>query len=140
EREMSEGQVEGQAEPCQCQAYLRATEHSVLVSARWLGRADEHAAEEAAAKAMRTTLDFLPINGRVVFGTVDDAGGLTPGAVVGTGGKDVDLALDPLEGHGVVARGGNGAMSMIAVGEPEQLTTLPDIYMRERAVGASARG
>ena len=133
-------EVEGQAEPCQCQAYLRATEHAALVSARWLGRADEHAAEEAAAKAMHTTLDFLPINGRVVFGSLDDSGGLTPGAVVGSGGKDVDLALDPLEGHGVVARGGNGAMSMIAVGEPGKFTTLPDIYMRKMAVGASARG
>ena len=135
-----EAQVPGQEQPCQCQAYLRATEHAALVSARWLGRADEHAAEEAAAKAMRTTLDFLPINGRVVFGTIDDSGGLTPGAVVGSGGKDVDLALDPLEGHGVVARGGNGAMSMIAVGEPGKFTTLPDIYMRKMAVGASARG
>ena len=137
---MSEAEVEVQAEPCQCQAYLRATEHAALVSARWLGRADEHAAEEAAAKAMRTTLDFLPINGRVVFGSLDDSGGLTPGALVGSGGKDVDLALDPLEGHGVVARGGNGAMSMIAVGEPGKFTTLPDIYMRKMAVGASARG
>ena len=135
-----EGQVEGQAEPCQCQAYLRATEHSALVSARWLGRADEHAAEEAAAKAMRQTLDFLPINGRVVFGSVDDSGGLTPGAVVGSGGKDVDLALDPLEGRGVVARGGNGAISMIVVGEPGKLRHLPDMYMRSIAVGPRARG
>ena len=89
---------------------------------------------------MRMSLDFLPINGRVVFGSVDDAGGLTPGAIVGSGGKDVDLALDPLEGHGVVARGGNGAMSMIAVGEPGKFTTLPDIYMRKMAVGPRARG
>ena len=133
-------QVAAQEQPCQCQAYLRATEHAALVSARWLGRADEHAAEEAAAKAMRQSLDFLPITGRVVFGSADDSGGLTPGAVVGSGGKDVDLALDPLEGHGVVARGGNGAMSMIAVGEPDHFTTLPDIYMRKMAVGASARG
>ena len=65
-------QVVGQESPCQCQAYLRATERAALVSARWLGRADEHAAEEAAAKAMRMSIDFLPINGRVVFGSVDD--------------------------------------------------------------------
>src|SRR5258706_9521368 len=103
-----EGQVAGQEEPCQCQAYLRATEHAALISARWLGRADEHAAEEAAAKAMRQTLDFLPINGRVVFGSVDDSGGLTPGAVVGSGGKDVDLALDPPEGPRGGPRRGHG--------------------------------
>jgi fructose-1,6-bisphosphatase II len=71
---------------------------------------------------------------------MDDSGGLTPGAIVGAGGKEVDLALDPLEGRGVVARGGNGAMSMIAVGDPGRFTTLPDIYMRKMAVGPRARG
>ena len=126
--------------PCQCQAYLRATERAALVSARWLGRDDERAAEEAAATGMRETLDILPISGRVVFGSLDDSGGLTPGAIVGSGGKEVDLALDPLEGRGVVARGGNGAMSMIAVGEAGRFTTLPDIYMRKMAVGPRARG
>jgi len=131
---------EGQGEPCQCQSYLRATEHAALRAARWLGRADQVAAEESAAGGMRTTLDVLRINGRVVFGSVGEEGGLTPGTVIGTGGTDVDLALDPLEGRGVVARGGNGAMSMIAVGEPGRLLTLPDMYMRKLAVGPRARG
>ncbi len=129
-----------QEQPCQCQSYLRATERAALVSARWLGRDDEAAAEESAATGMRATLDILPISGRVVFGSLDDSGGLTPGAIVGGGGKEVDLALDPLEGRGVVARGGNGAMSMIAVGEPGRFTPLPDIYMRKMAVGPRARG
>ncbi len=127
--------------PCQCQAYLRATERAALVSARWLGRADENAAEESAATGMRATFDILPISGRVVFGSPDDSGGLTPGAIVGAGGKEVDLALDPLEGRGtLVARGGNGAMSMMVVGDPGRFTTLPDIYMRKMAVGPLARG
>jgi fructose-1,6-bisphosphatase II len=126
--------------PCQCQAYLRATERAALASARWLGRADEEAAEESAATGMRATLDLLPIDGRIVLGSMDDSGGLTSGAIVGAGGKEVDLALDPLEGRGVVARGGNGAMSMIAVGDPGRFTTLPDIYMRKMAVGPRARG
>ena len=47
--------------PCQCQSYLRATEHAALRAARWLGRADQEAAEEAAADGMRMTLDGLPI-------------------------------------------------------------------------------
>jgi fructose-1,6-bisphosphatase II len=125
---------------CLCQSYLRATEHAALKSARWLGRADQEGAEEAAADGMRETLDVLPISGRVVIGSIGDEGGLPPGSVVGAGGRDVDLALDPLEGRGVVARGGNGAMSMIVVGEAGKLTTLPNMYMRKLAVGPLARG
>jgi fructose-1,6-bisphosphatase II len=129
----------GQAEPCMCQSYLRATEHAALNAARWLGRADQEGAEEAAASGMRISLDRLPIRGRVVLGSPEDES-LAPGATLGAGGIDVDLALDPLEGRGVVARGGNGAMSMIAVGEPGQLIELPDMYMRKMAVGPRARG
>jgi fructose-1,6-bisphosphatase II len=130
----------GQQEPCQCQSYLRATERAALASARWLGRADQEAAEEAAAAGIRATLDLLPIRGRIVFGSFEESGGLLPGSTIGAGGPEVDLALDPLEGRGVVARGGNGAMSMIAVGEPGKFLTLPDMYMRKLAVGPRARG
>jgi fructose-1,6-bisphosphatase II len=129
-----------QKAPCQCQAYLRATEHAALRAARWLGRADQEAAEEAASAGMHWSLDILPIRGRIVFGSAGEDSGLTPGTLIGAGGPEVDLALDPLEGRGVVARGGNGAMSMIAVGEPGLLLTLPDMYMRKLAVGPRARG
>ena len=130
----------GQQEPCLCQTYLRATERAALAAARWLGRADQTAAEEAAANEMAAMLELLPIHGRVVLGAVDDVGGLRAGATFGAGSLEVDLALDPLEGRGVVARGGNGAMSMIAVGEPGHLMTLPQMYMRKMAVGPRARG
>jgi fructose-1,6-bisphosphatase II len=138
EEAAEEGHVD-EGIPCMCQSYLRATEHAALLSARWLGRADQEGAEDAAATAMRQTLDILPISGRVVLGASEDAG-LVLGSIIGRGGIEVDLALDPLEGRGVVARGGNGAMSMIAVGEPGRLLTLPDMYMRKLAVGPRARG
>jgi fructose-1,6-bisphosphatase II len=125
---------------CLCQSYLRATEHAALKAARWLGRADQEGAEEAAADGMRQTLDVLPITGRVVIGSVGEEGGLAAGAVVGGGGRNVDLAVDPLEGRGVVARGGNGAMSMIVAAEADKLTSLPNMYMRKLAVGPLARG
>jgi fructose-1,6-bisphosphatase II len=125
---------------CLCQSYLRATEHAALRAARWLGRADQEGAEESAAEGMRQTLEILPITGRVVIGSVAEEGGLRPGVVLGGGGRHVDLALDPLEGRGVVARGGNGAMSMIVAGEAGKLTTLPNMYMRKLAVGPQARG
>ncbi len=91
-------------------------------------------------KACSTRSSILPIRGRIVFGSAGDESGLTPGTVIGSGDHEVDLALDPLEGRGVVARGGNGAMSMIAAGDPGQLLTLPDMYMRKVAVGPRARG
>ena len=127
-------------EPCNCQSYLRATERAALAAARWLGRDDQEAAEEAAATGMRATLDTLAIRGRIVFGSFDDTTGLAPGSTLGAGGPAVDLALDPLEGRGVVARGGNGAMSMIAIGDTGNLMGLPDMYMRKLAVGPRARG
>jgi len=106
---------------CLCESYARATERAALAGARWLGRADQEAAERDSAQAMRSALDHLPIDGRIVIGAgtgVDEDEPLARGQRVGAGGEQVDLALDPLEGRGVVARGGGGAMSMIAVGEP----------------------
>ena len=67
---------------------------------------------------MRSALDSLPISGRVVIGADEGAEHLVPASEIGAGGEAVDLALDPLEGRGVVARGGQGAMSIVAVGGP----------------------
>src|SRR4051794_8942780 len=125
---------------CLCESYARATERAALAGARWLGRADQEGAERDSAEAMRSALEHLPIDGQVVIGAGgDEDESLAPGQRVGAGGEQVDLALDPLEGRGVVARGGGGAMSMIAVGEPGSLQTLPDMYMRKLAVGPLAR-
>jgi fructose-1,6-bisphosphatase II len=125
---------------CLCESYARATERAALAGARWLGRADQEGAERDSAEAMRSALEHLPIDGQVVIGAgADEDEMLGRGQQVGAGGEQVDLALDPLEGRGVVARGGGGAMSMIAVGEPGSLQTLPDMYMRKLAVGPRAR-
>jgi fructose-1,6-bisphosphatase II len=88
---------------------------------------------------MLAGLTELPISGTVVIGP-DSGELLTGGSTVGAGGQPYDLAVDPLEGRGVVARGGTGAMSMIAVGPPDSLLRLPDMYMRRMAVGPRARG
>src|SRR6478672_88153 len=125
---------------CLCEQYVRVTEGGALTAARWLGRADQDAAEADAATAMRAVLDDFPIQGHVVIGSAMGGSPLRAGEDIGSGGETVDLALDPLEGRGVVARGGNGAMSMIAVGEPGSLLELPDMYIRKLAVGPRARG
>ena len=124
---------------CLCTRYAKATEWAALAGARWLGRADEEAAEDAAASAMKAALDDLPIYGEVVFGSRSGEA-LAPGGSVGAGGERVDLALDPIEGRGVVARGGVGAMAMLAVAPEAALRRLPDMYMRSIAVGPRARG
>jgi fructose-1,6-bisphosphatase II len=123
---------------CKCATYARTTERAALAAARWLGRDDQASAEEAAGSAMAGALADFAIDGHIVIG-VDD-GPLAAGQRIGAGGESVDLALDPLEGGGVVARGGNGAMSMIAVGETGGLRSLPQMYMRKLAVGPRARG
>ena len=125
---------------CMCESYLRSTERAALAGARWLGRADQESAEEAAFSGMAATLAQFPISGRVVIGAGDVEAGSALSGPIGAGGEEVDLALDPLEGRGVVARGGNGAISMVVVGEPGRLRTLPDMYMRTIAVGPRARG
>jgi fructose-1,6-bisphosphatase II len=124
---------------CICESYARVTERAALAGARWLGRADEHGALESAISGMEKALSELPIAGRVVIGS-EEGERLAVGDVIGAGGREVDPALDALEGRGVVARGGYGAMSMIAVGERGSLPAFPDMYMRKMAVGPRARG
>src|SRR6266516_1765655 len=114
---------------CLCEQYVRVTEGGALTAARWLGRADQHAAEGDAAAAMRAVLDDFPIRGRVVIGSAMEDSPLRAGDDIGAGGDTVDLALDPLEGRGVVAGGERGS-----------LRELPDMYMRKLAVGPRARG
>lgn len=126
--------------PCLCQSYARVTERAALAGARWLGRADQAAAEDAAVSGAEEALMQLPISGRVVIGVPEGGDRLAVGSIVGAGGEDVDLALDPMEGGAVVARGGNNAISMIVAGPPGSLPSLPDMYMRKMAVGPVARG
>jgi fructose-1,6-bisphosphatase II len=124
---------------CLCTRYARATEWAALAGARWLGRADEEAAEEAAANGMKAALDQMPVDGRIVIGARTGEA-LVPGGETGAGGDRVDLALDPIEGRGVVARGGVGAIAMLAVAPEGALMQLPDMYMRTIGVGPRARG
>src|SRR5215216_7601945 len=90
---------------CGCEAYAAVTEAAALASARWLGRGDVEGAEQAAADAMLSGLEGLEIEGRIVVGSENEDDPLSIGTVVGRGGEGVDLAVDPLEGRAVVARG-----------------------------------
>jgi fructose-1,6-bisphosphatase II len=136
---MSSGSPDGRPQ-CLCETFARVTERSALAGARWLGRADQDAAEEAAFSGARIALEQLPISGHVVIGAHEDAEQLATGTMIGAGGEEYDLALDPLEGRAVVARGGTNAVSMIAAAPRGSMPSLPEMYMRKMAVGPVARG
>jgi fructose-1,6-bisphosphatase II len=125
---------------CPCESFARVTERAALAAARWLGRADKDAAQEAAFSGARLALELLPISGHIVIGAPESGEQLAAGSEIGAGGDAYDLALDPLEGRAVVARGGTNAISMIAASPRGTMPSLPDMYMRKMAVGPPARG
>jgi fructose-1,6-bisphosphatase II / sedoheptulose-1,7-bisphosphatase len=116
---------------------VRVTEAAARAAARYVGRGDEHAAEEAAASAMREAFSHLPINGRVVLGEgeSEDVPILFSGEIVGSGGVSVDLALDPLEGSTPTAKSLPNALSVLVIAEPDTLLAVPDLYMDKIAIG-----
>ncbi|MDS1030359.1 class II fructose-bisphosphatase [Bacillota bacterium LX-D] len=124
--------------------FARVTEAAALGAARWLGRGDKISADDAAVTAMRSVFDSINIDGTVVIGEgeMDEAPMLYIGEKVGTGqgGQKVDIAVDPLEGTNIVAKGLTGAIAVLAVAEPGCLLHAPDMYMDKIAVGPKAAG
>src|SRR6201986_1495110 len=123
--------------------FVRVTEAAALESARLMGRGDEKAADHAAVEAMRKMLNQVDFDGRVVIGEGerDEAPMLYIGEKVGKGdGPKLDLALDPLEGTTICAKGGNNSISVIAIAEEGKFLHAPDTYMTKIAVGPDARG
>ena len=116
---------------------VRVTEAAALSASRLMGRGDEKAADQAAVDAMRTALNSLAIDGCVVIGEGerDEAPMLYIGEKVGMGGPAIDIALDPLEGTTITAKGGNNALAVIAMAEKGGFLNAPDVYMDKIAVG-----
>lgn len=125
--------------------FVRITEAAALASARLMGRGDSKGADQAAVDAMRKAFDSVAIDGTVVIGEGerDEAPMLYIGEKVGRRSADsaaIDIALDPLEGTDICARGGVGALSVIAIAEKGKFLHAPDTYMDKIAVGPAARG
>ncbi|MDX2027797.1 MAG: class II fructose-bisphosphatase [Alphaproteobacteria bacterium] len=117
---------------------VRVTEAAALSSSLLVGRGDEKQADQVAVNAMRKALNAIQIAGTVVIGEGerDEAPMLYIGEKVGTGkGPKVDIALDPLEGTTITARGGNNALAVIALAEEGGFLHAPDVYMDKIAVG-----
>ena len=116
----------------------RVSEAAALASARWVGRGNEKAADQAAVNAMREQLNLLDIQGVVVIGEGerDEAPMLYIGEAVGTGkGPAVDIALDPLEGTTLAAQDMPNALTVIAMAPRGTLLHAPDVYMDKLAIG-----
>jgi len=122
---------------------VRVTEAAALACGRWVGKGDKNSADEAATNAMRRTLDSVGISGTVVIGEgeMDEAPMLYIGEKVGNGSApEVDIAVDPLEGTNICAKGMNGSIATIAMAPRGGFLHAPDMYMEKIAVGPSAKG
>src|SRR5690349_24510728 len=102
-----------------------------------MARGDEKKADQAAVDAVRPALNSLAIDGTVVIGEGerDEAPMLYIGEKVGHGGPKIDIALDPLEGTTITAKGGSNALAVIAMAEEGGFLNAPDVYMDKIAVG-----
>ncbi len=125
--------------------FVRITEAAALACSRHMGRGNEKAADQAAVDAMRRAFDSVNVDGVVVIGEGerDEAPMLYIGESVGRKGSDaipVDIALDPLEGTTICAKGTEGAISVIAAAERGHFLHAPDTYMYKIACGPEAAG
>lgn len=122
---------------------VRVTEIAALVSARYMGRGDKEKADQAAVDGMRAAFDLVNTKGQVVIGEgeLDEAPMLYIGEIIGKGmDVEADIAVDPLDGTSLVAKGLPNAISVIAMAPKGCLLNAPDTYMKKMAVGPRAKG
>src|SRR5213076_2136743 len=121
---------------------VRVTEAAALAAARWVGRGDKEQADQAAVDAMRLLLDTVPMDGTVIIGEgeKDEAPMLYNGERIGDGSPpEVDIAVDPLEGTTLTARGMPSALSVIALSDRGTMFDPgPCVYMEKIATGPRA--
>lgn len=123
--------------------FVRITEAAAIAAGHWLGRGNKEMADDAAVTAMRRMFDTVQIDGTVVIGEgeMDEAPMLYIGEKVGAGTPpELDVAVDPLEGTNIVAKGITGAIAVLAVAPKDCLLHAPDMYMDKIAVGPKAAG
>jgi len=122
----------------------RVTERAAMAAARWQGRGDKEAADQAAVDGMRAHLGTLNLDGIVVIGEgeKDEAPMLHNGERVGNGtGQQVDVAVDPVDGTTLTAAGMPGALAVLAVSERGTMFSPGSmVYMDKIAVGPEAKG
>jgi fructose-1,6-bisphosphatase II len=120
----------------------RVTEAAALAAARWLGRGEKEAADQAAVDAMRLMMDTVSMDGVVVIGEgeKDEAPMLYRGEEIGNGEPPVvDIAVDPVDGTTLTSKGQPGALAVVALAERGTMFDPgPCVYMEKLAVGEDA--
>lgn len=124
---------------------VRVTEAAALGCGKFMGRGNKEIADQAAVDGMRGMFEVLDIKGTVVIGEgeMDEAPMLYIGEKIGTweeNSLEIDIAVDPLDGTKLVAKGLPGALAVVAVAPKGCLLHAPDMYMDKIAVGPKAFG
>jgi fructose-1,6-bisphosphatase II len=116
---------------------VRVTETAAIAASRWIGRGEKNLADQAAVDAMRRMIGTVSMNGIVVIGEgeKDNAPMLYNGEKVGDGsGPACDVALDPIDGTTLTAKGMNNAISVIAVSERGSMFDPSAVFYMEKLV------
>lgn len=121
---------------------VRVTERAAIASGRWMGLGMKNEADGAAVDAMRKAFDRVAVSGRVVIGEgeMDEAPMLYIGEEVGLGGPEIDIAVDPVEGTNLIAKGLPGSIAVMAIAPRGCLLHAPDMYMEKLCVGHRGKG
>lgn len=130
--------------------FLRVTEQAAIACAHTMGQGDRHGSDQVAVEAMRHEMDTVPIDGTIVIGEgerdeapmlyIGEKVGLAHhGAVQGRTWREVDIAVDPLEGTNLCATGAPNAIAVLAASEKGGLLHAPDLYMEKLVVGPASK-
>ena len=121
---------------------VRVTEAAAMAAGRWVGRGDKNGGDGAAVDAMRKLIHTVTMRGVVVIGEgeKDEAPMLYNGEEVGNGeGPDCDVAVDPIDGTTLMAKGMPNALAVLAVAERGAMFDPSAVfYMEKLAVGPEA--
>ena len=123
--------------------FCQVTSKAALAASYFVGKNDKIAADQAAVDSMRSELNKIDMNGKVVIGegTLDEAPLLYTGEFLGTkNGPDFDIAVDPVEGTNFVANNLPGGITVLAIGEKGNLFNAPETYMNKIATGKIDKG
>ncbi|MFV0133890.1 class II fructose-bisphosphatase [Streptomyces sp. HMX87] len=116
---------------------VRVTEAAAMAAGRWVGRGDKIGADGAAVRAMRTLVSTVSMNGVVVIGEgeKDEAPMLFNGERVGDGtGPECDIAVDPIDGTTLTAKGMTNAIAVLAAAERGSMFDPSAVFYMDKLV------